>query len=86
MDPGDLNKALKRPKYQMPTLEELLPKLGKGMVLSTLDAKDGLYKIALDEEMNEMKRHENSNLDTVWRIPIQKSAFWDKHSTRIVRV
>lgn len=50
MDPRDLNKALKRPKYQMPTLEELLPKLGKAKVFSTLDAKDGFYQIALDKE------------------------------------
>ena len=52
LDPRDLNKALKRPKYQMPTLEELLPKLGKAKVFSTLDAKDGFYQIALDKESN----------------------------------
>ena len=50
LDPRDLNKALKRSKYQMPTLEELLPKLGKAKVFSTLDAKDGFYQIALDKE------------------------------------
>ena len=50
LDPRDLNKALKRPKYQMPTLEELLPKLGKAQVFSTLDAKDGFYQVALDNE------------------------------------
>ena len=50
LDPRDLNKALKRPKYQMPTLEELLPKLGKAKVFSTLDAKDEFYQIALDKE------------------------------------
>ena len=50
LDPRDLNKALKRPKYQMPTLEDFLPKLGKAKVFSTLDAKDGFYQIALDKE------------------------------------
>lgn len=50
MDPRDLNIALKRPKYQMPTLEELLPKQGKAKVFSTPDAKDGFYQIALDKE------------------------------------
>ncbi|CAB4014868.1 Retrovirus-related Pol poly from transposon, partial, partial [Paramuricea clavata] len=49
LDPNDLNKALKRPKYQMPTLEEMLPKLSKAKVFTTLDAKDGFYQIALDE-------------------------------------
>ena len=64
LDPRDFNKALKRPKYQMPTLEELLPKLGKAKVFSTLDAKDGFYQIALDKE----KQHENSILDPIWTI------------------
>ncbi|CAB4031928.1 Hypothetical predicted protein [Paramuricea clavata] len=49
LDPKDLNKALKKPKYQMPTLEEMLPKLSKAKVFTTLDAKDGFYQIALDE-------------------------------------
>ena len=29
LDPQDLNKAVIRPKYQMPTLDKLLPKLSK---------------------------------------------------------
>ena len=41
LDPRELNKALKRPKYQMPTLEEILPRLAKAKVFSTLDTKDG---------------------------------------------
>ena len=58
LDPKDLNKALKRPKYQMPTLEELLPKLNNAKVFSTLDAKDGFYQIALDDA--------SSKLTTFW--------------------
>ena len=58
LDPKDLNKALKKPKYQMPTLEELLPKLNNAKVFSTLDAKDGFYKIALDDA--------SSKLTTFW--------------------
>ena len=50
LDPRDLNKAIQRPKYQMPTLEEILPKLSKAKVFTTLDAKDGFYQIGLDEE------------------------------------
>ena len=50
LDPRDLNKAIQRPKYQMPTLEEILPKLSKAKVFTTLDAKDGFYQIELDEE------------------------------------
>ena len=50
LDPRDLNKAIQRPKYQMPTLEKILPKLSKAKVFTTLDAKDGFYQIGLDEE------------------------------------
>ena len=58
LDPKDLNKAVKRPKYQMPTLEEVLPKLNKAKVFTTLDAKDGFYQISLDEK--------SSKLTTFW--------------------
>lgn len=58
LDPKDLNKAIKRPKYQMPTLDEMLPKLGKAKVFTTLDAKDGFYQIKLDDN--------SSKLTTFW--------------------
>ena len=60
LDPRDLNKAVIRPKYQMPTLDELLPKLSKAKVLSTLDAKDGFYQIRL---------YESSSLKTTFWTP-----------------
>ena len=49
LDPRDLNKAIQRPKYQMPTLEEVLPLLSKAKVFTTIDAKDGFYQIGQDE-------------------------------------
>ena len=49
LDPRDLNKAIQRSKYQMPTLEEVLPRLSKAKVFTTLDAKDAFYQIGLDE-------------------------------------
>ena len=58
LDPQELNKVIQRPKCQMPTLEELLPKLCKAKVFSTLDAKDGFYQISLDEA--------SSKLTTFW--------------------
>ena len=57
-DPKELNKAIKRPKYQMPTLYETLPKLGKAKVFTTLDTKDGFYQIKLDDD--------SSKLTTFW--------------------
>ena len=58
LDPTDLNKGIRRPKYQLPTLEEVLPKLSKAKVFTTLDAKDGFYQITLDEK--------SSKLTTFW--------------------
>ena len=58
LDPQELNKVIQRPKYEMPTLEELLPKLYKAKIFSTLDAKDGFYQISLDQA--------NSKLTTFW--------------------
>ena len=37
IDPRDLNRAIKRQKYQMPTVEEVLPKLAKAKVFTVLD-------------------------------------------------
>ena len=58
LDPKDLNKAIKSPKYQMPTLDEMLPKLGKAKVFTTLDARHGFYQIKLDDD--------SSKLTTFW--------------------
>ena len=49
IDPRDLNKALKRSNYVMPTLDEILPRLANAKVFTVLDAKDGFYHVKLDE-------------------------------------
>jgi len=49
IDPKDLNKGLKRAKYTMPTLDEVLPRLANAKVFSVLDAKDGFYHVKLDD-------------------------------------
>ena len=48
IDPKDLNKAIQRPKYQIPTLEEILPQLADARIFSVLDAKDGFHQVKLD--------------------------------------
>ena len=58
IDPRDLNRAIKRPKYQMPTVDEVLPKLAKAKVFTVLDAKDCFYQVKLDKE--------SSLLTTFW--------------------
>ena len=58
IDPKDLNKAIKCPNYQMPILDEILPKLANAKVFSVLDAKDGFHQVKLDES--------SSYLTTFW--------------------
>ena len=58
LDPKDLNRAIQRPKFQMPTLEELLPELNKARIFSSFDAKDGFYQVGLDQE--------SCKLTTLW--------------------
>lgn len=58
IDPIVLNKALKRPHYPMPTVNELLPELTKAKVFTTMDAKSGFWQVCLDEE--------SSKLTTFW--------------------
>ena len=50
IDPKDLNRAIKRSHYPMPTIEEVATKLGKAKVFTVLDAKSGFWQIKLDEE------------------------------------
>ncbi|XP_077997421.1 uncharacterized protein LOC144450650 [Glandiceps talaboti] len=52
----DLNKALKRSHYPMPTIKDI--HLAKAKVFSVLDAKDGFWQVKLDKE--------SSYLTTMW--------------------
>ena len=49
LDSKDLNKAIRRPKYPIPSIEDILPNLAKAKVFSVLDAKIGFRQIELDE-------------------------------------
>ena len=41
LDPGDLNKAVKREQYPIPTVEEIAAKIPDAKVFTVLDAKSG---------------------------------------------
>ena len=58
IDPKHLNKAIKRPHYPLPTIEDILPKLKNAKVFSVLDAQKGFWQIELDES--------SSFLTTFW--------------------
>ena len=77
IDPKDLNQALKRPHYPMPTIDEVLPRLANAKVFSVLDAKDGFWQVKLEER----KQLPNHVLDTLRSIPLATNALWPIYST-----
>ena len=50
LDPRELNKAILRPKYQMPILDELLLTLANAKLFTVLDANEGFHQVKLDDE------------------------------------
>jgi len=50
LDPGDLNKAVKREHYPIPTVEEIASKIPEAKVFTVLDAKSGYLQMKLDYE------------------------------------
>ena len=50
IDPRDLNKAINREHYKMPTLEEVTSQLSGAHYLTVLDATSGYWVIPLSEE------------------------------------
>lgn len=50
IDPKELNKAIKRPHYPMPTLEDVLSKMSGAKYFSKLDARSGYWQLRLSED------------------------------------
>ncbi|RLJ22758.1 hypothetical protein DJ031_00290, partial [bacterium endosymbiont of Escarpia laminata] len=50
IDPRDLNRAICREHYQMPTIEEVATRLTDAKKFSVFDAKEGFWQKRLDEE------------------------------------
>ena len=50
LDPKDLNKAILRENYLIPTIEDIASRLHGAKVFSVLDAKNGFWHVKLDEE------------------------------------
>lgn len=50
LDPSNLNKAVLRPHFSVPTVGQLLAKIGKAKFFCSLDAAQGFYQIPLSEE------------------------------------
>ena len=50
LDPKDLNKAILRENYPIPTIEDIASRLHGAKVFSVLDAKNGFWHVKLEEE------------------------------------
>ena len=50
LDPKDLNRALQRENYPMPTIEEVVSCLHGVKVFTSLDVSNGFWHFVLDEE------------------------------------
>lgn len=54
LDPKDLNKAIKRPYYPLPTLDNITAKLAGACYFSVIDARSGDWAIKLTEESSKL--------------------------------
>ena len=66
LDPKDLNKAIKREHYQLPTIEEITSRLAGAKVFSKLDLNSGYWQLKLDED---------SQLLTTFNTPFGRYAY-----------
>ena len=54
MDPQDLNKAIKREHYRIPTPDDIQRRLNGKKFFSMVDMKDGYWHVVLDEESSHL--------------------------------
>lgn len=54
LDPKDLNKAILREHYQLPTVEQIFSKLENAQYFSILDCSQGFWQIVVDESSSKL--------------------------------
>ena len=54
LDPRDLNQAIKRQHYQLPTAEDILSQMAGAKHFSKLDASSGYWQLKLDEQSSQL--------------------------------
>jgi len=52
LDPKDLNKAIQRQHYPLPTIEDIATRLYGAKVFTIVDVKNGFWHVALDEHLS----------------------------------
>lgn len=54
IDAKELNQAIRRPHFQIPTFEEISSKMAEAKIFSSLDSKNGFWKICLTEQSSDL--------------------------------
>ena len=54
LDPQQLNKALKRERYPLPVIVDVLPSLARAKVFTKIDARNGYWHVQLDDESSRL--------------------------------
>ncbi|GBN14463.1 hypothetical protein AVEN_170069-1 [Araneus ventricosus] len=54
LDPQNLNSALKRSEYPIPTIEEIMPSLKNAKLFSVVDTKDGFWNVKLSDDCTDL--------------------------------
>lgn len=54
LDPKQLNAAIMRPHFQIPSFEEITSKMSGAKFFSTLDSRNGFWHVMLDEQSSEL--------------------------------
>ena len=54
LDPRNLNKAIKREHFQLPTAESIMAKMCDAKYFSKLDASSGYWQIKVDDETSKL--------------------------------
>ena len=65
LDPKDLNRAVQREKYQLPTIEDVATRLNGAKVFTKLDAKNGFLHIKMDKESSRLTTFRHTPLDDI---------------------
>ena len=84
LDPRDLNKAIKRNHFNMPTIDDVLPRLNGAKVFSILNAKDGFSHIHLTKKSSYLTTFCGPNgRYRWWRLPFGLSSSPEKFQQRL---
>lgn len=54
LDPQQLNKALKRERYPLPVMDDVLSDLSRAKVLTKIDARNGYWHVQIDDQSSKL--------------------------------